>query len=83
RWNSRKYRSAWGLTWLITAVLIVPWLTGLLPFLVAAPLMEANTWAMLIMGIWGAYFAANVTEKHNAFVPDEVRFQENENGAIS
>ena len=68
KWSSRKYRAAWGLTWIATAILVVPWAVGLIPVLAAGPLIEAGTWSMLLMGIWGAYFAANVTEKHNSFV---------------
>jgi hypothetical protein len=80
KWSSRKYKAAWGLTWITTAVLVVPWLVGLIPVLVVTPLVEAGTWSMLLMGIWGAYFAANVTEKHNSFVPEEQIYSpENDN----
>lgn len=82
KWNSRKYKSAWGLTWLVTGLLIAPWLAVGAPALAFTPLVTEGTWAMVIMAIWGAYFAANVTEKHNSFVPDEVRYPENQDGLI-
>lgn len=63
RWNSRKYKSAWGLTWLITALLVVPWLVDLCPLLVLTALVSEGTWTMVVMGVWGAYFASNVATK--------------------
>lgn len=82
KWNSRKYKSAWGLTWLVTVLLVAPWLSVAIPALAFTPLVTESTWAMVVMAVWGAYFAANIAEKHNVFVPDEVRYPENENGAI-
>jgi Flp pilus assembly protein TadB len=71
KWDSRKYRSAWGLTWLVTALLVVPWLVNAIFAMTLTALISANVWSMVVMAVWGTYFAANVAEKHSAFVPDD------------
>ena len=75
KWNSRKYQSAWKLTWLATGLLVLPWVANVIFGLTLVMLMDASILAMLIISIWGAYFASNVTEKHNAFLSNTIHTQ--------
>jgi hypothetical protein len=61
KYSSRKYRSAWGLTWLTTTLLVASWLIpSFIP--ITTPFIPAE-WITIIMFVWGSYFAANVASK--------------------
>jgi hypothetical protein len=49
-WSSRKFVSAWCLTWILTALL---WWGKL----------DANAYATCVSFIWVGYFAGNIGEK--------------------
>ena len=66
-WTSRKYRTAWMLTWLMTALFVAPHLISTILFLVGYrmefDLLPVSYYIPFITGIWFAYFGANVVEK--------------------
>jgi hypothetical protein len=69
KWQSRKYISAWRLTYIATALLACPAILGIkIPAIAAITLLTGDQWVMVVGFIWGGYFAANVTEKHKSFV---------------
>ena len=75
-WSSRKYRSAWKLTLLFTLMTVVPAVVSLLLTLLmdngkeyAFTVLPIDWYVPLIGMLWGAYFGANVIEKHISFVP--------------
>jgi len=67
-WTSRKYRTAWMLTWLMTGLFAIP---GIISFVMAIfrmgfefTLLPASYYIPFVTGIWFAYFGANVVEKY-------------------
>lgn len=74
KWESRKYQSTWNMTWLVTALLVVPWIVNAIFGLALPILIPPEVWSMLIGGLWGVYSVANVAEKHNSMMTDDVLY---------
>ena len=72
--GNRKLKVAWSLTVLVTMMLVVPSLgtalSGLWGTGFSWMLVGEGTWAAVITLVWGAYFGANVAEKHSSFIQD-------------
>jgi len=63
-WNSRKYRSAWLLTILVSGLLIVPPIFSvLLGLKEALILLGEGSYVTFLTIIWSVYFSANVAQK--------------------
>ena len=72
--GNRKLRVAWLLTVLTTIMLVIPSLgtalSGLAGWTFSWTLVGEGTWAAVLTLVWGAYFGANVAEKHSSFIQD-------------
>ena len=84
-WVSRKYRSAWYLTFIFLALLVVPSVTSFLLTLLwkdtTFAILTVESFVTFISLIWAAYFGANVAQSHNSFVPKTlVEPEDKENG---
>ena len=71
-WSSRKYRTAWYLTWLLTFLLLAPPLAS---FMLAVftgikmsfSIIPAEDFIYFLAGIWFVYFGTNLAEKTAIF----------------
>jgi hypothetical protein len=66
-WTSRKYRTGWYLTTLSTLVLIAPFVSGFFMKGACTEIIDGAQWLTFLAVLWGAYFGANVAEKHMVF----------------
>ena len=70
-WSRRKYRTAWYLTIIFIALLVLPAVVSLALTLLVQPLtfslLPVEAFVTVIMFIWATYFGANVVEKHKSF----------------
>ena len=70
-WISRKYRTAWILTWLMLVLYAIPRVASFALGLhgeAAFIMLSEQGFLSFLLIIWGAYFGANVTEQHKSFV---------------
>ena len=74
-WSSRKYRTGWYLTLLTTAALVAPFVTGLFIKEACTELISGGQWLTFLAVLWGAYFGANVAEKHMVFQSKDARVE--------
>jgi len=74
-WTSRKYRTGWYLTLLSTVVLIAPFVSGFFLASACTELIDGAQWLTFLAVLWGAYFGANVAEKHMVFQSKDTKVE--------
>lgn len=77
KWESRKYQAAWKLTWLFTALHVIPALTSFIMNAIGIStefsLLPVEWYCGTVSLLWTWYFGANLAQKTTLFggVPKE------------
>lgn len=76
KWTSRKYRSAWSLTFMALGLFVIPALVAFIISLCYRPvnfmLITSTEFFTFLGTLWLGWFAANTVQKHKSFVQDPI-----------